>query len=94
MILTDFFPSLASNKNQHSLEFPMTLFFIDLGGTTQLQHSLQIGISKNRCGEQEHLESAMIFTLNYLKYFSEQGGAVEKVFFIALEPQNDKVFTI
>ena len=25
----------------------------------------------------------MIFTLNYLKYFFEHGGAVEKVFFIA-----------
>ena len=36
----------------------------------------------------------MIFSLNYLKYFSEQGGAVEKVFFIALEHNNDKVFTI
>ena len=36
----------------------------------------------------------MIFTLNYLKYFCEQGGAIEKVFFIALEHKNDKVFTI
>ena len=36
----------------------------------------------------------MIFTLNYLKYFFEQGGAVEKGFFIALEHKNDKVFTI
>ena len=37
----------------------------------------------------------MIFSLNYLKYFSEQrGAALEKVFFIALEHKNDKVFTI
>ena len=33
----------------------------------------------------------MIFTL---KYFYEQGGAIEKVFFIALDHINDKEFTI